>query len=32
VRVGEYRIIYEVEDKALRILAVKVVNRRDVYR
>jgi mRNA interferase RelE/StbE len=32
VRVGDYRIIYEVEEHALKILIVKVGNRRDVYR
>lgn len=32
VRVGDYRIIYEVEEQALKILVVKVGHRRDVYR
>lgn len=31
-RVGDYRIIASIEDGALRILVVKVGNRRDVYR
>jgi mRNA interferase RelE/StbE len=31
-RVGDYRIIASIEDGALRILVVKIGNRRDVYR
>ena len=31
-RVGDYRLICNIEDGALRILAVKVGNRREVYR
>ena len=31
-RVGDYRIISSIEDGALRILVVKVGNRREVYR
>lgn len=31
-RVGDYRIIADIEDSALHILVVKVGNRRDVYR
>jgi len=31
-RVGEYRIIASIEDSALRILVVRVGNRREVYR
>lgn len=31
-RVGDYRIIGVIEDKVLRILVVKIGNRRDVYR
>ena len=31
-RVGDYRIIASIEDSALRILVVKVGNRREVYR
>ena len=30
-RVGDYRIISSIEDGALRILVVKIVNRREVY-
>jgi mRNA interferase RelE/StbE len=32
VRVGEYRILYEVHDAALVVLVVKVGHRREVYR
>ena len=31
-RVGDYRVIANVEDAALRILVVKIGNRREVYR
>lgn len=31
-RVGDYRIIASIEDDALRILVVRIGNRRDVYR
>lgn len=31
-RVGDYRIIGSIEDSALRILVVKIGNRREVYR
>jgi mRNA interferase RelE/StbE len=31
-RVGDYRIISSIEDSALRILVVKIGNRREVYR
>jgi mRNA interferase RelE/StbE len=32
IRVGDYRIIYEVEGQRLRIIVVKIGYRRDVYR
>ena len=32
VRVGDYRIIYQVRDKELLVLVVRVGHRRDVYR
>jgi mRNA interferase RelE/StbE len=31
-RVGDYRIIASIEDKAVRILVVRIGNRREVYR
>ncbi|MES1265531.1 MAG: type II toxin-antitoxin system RelE/ParE family toxin [Variovorax sp.] len=31
-RVGDYRIVADIEDGALRVLVVKIGNRRDVYR
>jgi len=31
-RVGDYRLVCEIQDSALRILVVKVGNRREVYR
>ena len=32
VRVGDYRIIYEIDDRAKRIRVLKVRHRREVYR
>lgn len=32
IRVGDYRVIYEVEDNLLRILVVSVGHRKEVYR
>jgi len=32
IRVGDYRIIYDIEDDALVILILRVGHRRDVYR
>jgi mRNA interferase RelE/StbE len=32
VRVGDYRIIYDVEDKVSRVLVLKVGDRKQVYR
>jgi mRNA interferase RelE/StbE len=32
IRQGLYRIIYEIEDRRLTVLVVKVAQRRDVYR
>ena len=31
-RVGDYRVIANIEDRALRVLVVKIGNRREVYR
>lgn len=32
VRVGDYRIIYQIQDKALVVLVTKIGHRREVYR
>ena len=32
IRVGDYRILYEIQDEASRVLVVKVGHRREVYR
>ncbi|MFB2921292.1 type II toxin-antitoxin system RelE family toxin [Aerosakkonema funiforme] len=32
VRVGDYRIIYEIYDRVLLVVVVKVGNRREIYR
>jgi mRNA interferase RelE/StbE len=32
IRIGDYRIIYEVEDNALRILVIAVGHRKDIYK
>ena len=32
IRVGVYRVVYEIDDEVLRILVVRVGHRRDVYR
>lgn len=32
IRVGDYRILYEISDRVLLVVVVKVGNRRDVYR
>jgi len=32
IRSGEYRVVYEVEDRVLRVLVVRVAHRREVYR
>ncbi len=32
LRVGDYRVVYVVEDEQLRILVVRVAHRREVYR
>jgi mRNA interferase RelE/StbE len=31
IRVGDYRVIYEIEDKVLRILIIVIGHRRDIY-
>ena len=32
IRVGDYRIIYEIEDKILRILVIAIGHRKDIYK
>ncbi|WP_237743588.1 type II toxin-antitoxin system RelE/ParE family toxin [Pleurocapsa sp. PCC 7319] len=32
VRIGDYRIIYEIQDKTLLIIITKVGHRRDIYK
>jgi mRNA interferase RelE/StbE len=32
VRVGDYRILYEVDDALQQVLVVRIAHRRDVYR
>ncbi len=32
IRIGDYRVIYEINEQALVVTVVKVGNRRDVYR
>ena len=32
LRVGEYRVVYEIRDRVLLILVVRVAHRREVYR
>ena len=32
IRIGDYRVFYQVQDKILLVLVVKVGNRKDVYR
>ena len=32
IRIGEYRVIYEIEDSRLRVLVVAIGGRQDVYR
>ena len=32
IRVGEYRVVYEVHDRILYVLVVRVAHRREVYR
>ncbi len=32
IRVGDYRVIYEIQDKVLQIIVIQIGHRRDVYR
>jgi mRNA interferase RelE/StbE len=31
IRIGDYRVVYEIEDKLLRILVIGIGNRKDIY-
>jgi mRNA interferase RelE/StbE len=31
IRIGDYRVVYEIEDKVLRILVIAIGHRKDVY-
>lgn len=31
IRVGDYRVIYEIEDKVLRVIVIDIGNRKDIY-
>ncbi len=32
IRVGQYRIIYQIDDRAIFVLVLKVGNRKDIYK
>lgn len=32
IRIGDYRVVYEIEDDVLLVLVVRVAHRKDVYR
>ena len=32
IRIGEYRVVYSIEDQQLMVLVIRVAHRRDVYR
>lgn len=32
IRIGDYRVVYEIEDDALLVLVIRVAHRKDVYR
>jgi mRNA interferase RelE/StbE len=32
IRIGDYRVLYRVEDEAVRVLVVRVAHRREAYR
>jgi mRNA interferase RelE/StbE len=31
IRIGDYRVVYEIEDKVLLILVIRIAHRKDVY-
>ena len=32
IRIGDYRVVYEIEDNVLLVLVIRVAHRKDVYR
>jgi len=32
IRIGQYRVIYQIDDRAILVLVLKVGNRKDVYK
>ncbi len=32
IRIGDFRVVYGIEDRKLRVLIIRVGNRRDIYR
>lgn len=32
IRIGDYRVVYEVEDEVLVVLVIRIAHRKDVYR
>lgn len=32
IRVGDYRVVYRIDDRILRVMVIRVGNRRDIYR
>lgn len=32
IRIGDYRVVYEIEDDVLLVLVIRVAHRRDIYR
>lgn len=32
IRIGDYRVVYEIEDEVLLVLVIRVAHRKDVYR
>ncbi len=32
IRIGDFRVVYSIEDRKLRVLIIRVGNRRDIYR
>ncbi len=32
IRIGDYRVVYEIEDEVLLVLVIRIAHRKDVYR